>query len=81
MCFGNKEAHFRKALNLDFSLSWLPLTFHHRKSFEYEDAARLTLKQGPPGGKDGHSNLCHAYSDDNIYEDIVCKSKTLLDMS
>uniref|UniRef100_H3CZX5 DENN domain containing 2C n=1 Tax=Tetraodon nigroviridis TaxID=99883 RepID=H3CZX5_TETNG len=43
-----------------------------RKSFEYEDAARLTLKQNPSGGKDRRSNLCHAYSDDNIYEDIVC---------
>uniref|UniRef100_A0A3B5KAR0 DENN domain containing 2C n=1 Tax=Takifugu rubripes TaxID=31033 RepID=A0A3B5KAR0_TAKRU len=49
-----------------------------RKSFEYEDAARLTLKQSPPAGKGGRSNLCHAYSDDNIYEDIVCKSKTSL---
>lgn len=56
-----------------FSPSRLPLTFHRRKSFEYEDAARLTMKQGPLGGKD---SLCHAYSDDNIYEDIVCKSKT-----
>ncbi|CAG01710.1 unnamed protein product [Tetraodon nigroviridis] len=44
----------------------------NRKSFEYEDAARLTLKQNPSGGKDRRSNLCHAYSDDNIYEDIVC---------
>ncbi|XP_056896771.1 DENN domain-containing protein 2C isoform X4 [Takifugu flavidus] len=44
-----------------------------RKSFEYEDAARLTLKQSPPAGKGGRSNLCHAYSDDNIYEDIVCE--------
>ncbi|XP_042347835.1 DENN domain-containing protein 2C isoform X2 [Plectropomus leopardus] len=45
----------------------------NRKSFEYEDAARLTAKQGTPGGEDRHSGLYHAYSDDNIYEDIVCE--------
>ncbi|XP_068452962.1 DENN domain-containing protein 2C isoform X2 [Clinocottus analis] len=43
----------------------------NRKSFEYEDAARLTAKQGPLRGEDGHSGIYHAYSDDNIYEDIV----------
>ncbi|XP_037627984.1 DENN domain-containing protein 2C [Sebastes umbrosus] len=45
----------------------------NRKSFEYEDAARLTAKPGTPGGQDRHSSLYHAYSDDNIYEDIVCE--------
>uniref|UniRef100_A0A8C2ZZP1 DENN domain containing 2C n=1 Tax=Cyclopterus lumpus TaxID=8103 RepID=A0A8C2ZZP1_CYCLU len=45
----------------------------NRKSFEYEDAARLTAKRGPLRGEDGHSGIYHAYSDDNIYEDIVCK--------
>ncbi|XP_070695504.1 DENN domain-containing protein 2C isoform X2 [Pempheris klunzingeri] len=45
----------------------------NRKSFEYEDAARLTAKQGTPGGEARHSGLYHAYSDDNIYEDIVCE--------
>ncbi|XP_033484013.2 DENN domain-containing protein 2C isoform X1 [Epinephelus lanceolatus] len=44
----------------------------NRKSFEYEDAARLTAQQGTLGGEDRHSGLYHAYSDDNIYEDIVC---------
>ncbi|XP_059189750.1 DENN domain-containing protein 2C isoform X2 [Centropristis striata] len=46
----------------------------NRKSFEYEDAARLTAKQGTLGGEDRHSGLYHAYSDDNIYEDIVCEA-------
>ncbi|XP_026223789.1 DENN domain-containing protein 2C isoform X3 [Anabas testudineus] len=44
----------------------------NRKSFEYEDAARLTVKQDPSGGEPRDSGLYHAYSDDNIYEDIVC---------
>ncbi|GLD60608.1 DENN domain-containing protein 2C, partial [Lates japonicus] len=43
------------------------------KSFEYEDAARLTVKQGTLGGEARDSGLYHAYSDDNIYEDIVCE--------
>ncbi|XP_040914039.1 DENN domain-containing protein 2C [Toxotes jaculatrix] len=45
----------------------------NRKSFEYEDAARLTVKQGTLGGEARQSGLYHAYSDDNIYEDIVCE--------
>uniref|UniRef100_A0A4W6C9K1 DENN/MADD domain containing 2C n=1 Tax=Lates calcarifer TaxID=8187 RepID=A0A4W6C9K1_LATCA len=45
----------------------------NRKSFEYEDAARLTVKQGTLGGEARNSGLYHAYSDDNIYEDIVCE--------
>ncbi|XP_056279899.1 DENN domain-containing protein 2C isoform X2 [Pseudoliparis swirei] len=45
----------------------------NRKSFEYEDAARLTAKRDPLRGEDGHSGIYHAYSDDNIYEDIVCE--------
>ncbi|XP_044206777.1 DENN domain-containing protein 2C isoform X2 [Thunnus albacares] len=45
----------------------------NRKSFEYEDAARLTMKQDTLGGEARHSGLYHAYSDDNIYEDIVCE--------
>ncbi|XP_029290819.1 DENN domain-containing protein 2C isoform X2 [Cottoperca gobio] len=45
----------------------------NRKSFEYEDAARLTAKRGTLGGEDRHSSIYHAYSDDNIYEDIVCE--------
>uniref|UniRef100_A0A8D3A6I9 UDENN domain-containing protein n=1 Tax=Scophthalmus maximus TaxID=52904 RepID=A0A8D3A6I9_SCOMX len=45
----------------------------NRKSFEYEDAARLTAKQGTPGGEARRSGLYHAYSEDSIYEDIVCK--------
>ncbi|XP_034001135.1 DENN domain-containing protein 2C isoform X1 [Trematomus bernacchii] len=44
----------------------------NRKSFEYEDAARLTAKKGTLEGEDGHSSLYRAFSDDNIYEDIVC---------
>ncbi|MEQ2235504.1 hypothetical protein ILYODFUR_003062 [Ilyodon furcidens] len=43
----------------------------NRKSFEYEDAANLTAQQGTVGNGDVHPNLYHAYSDDNIYEDIV----------
>uniref|UniRef100_A0A3Q2FCG2 DENN/MADD domain containing 2C n=1 Tax=Cyprinodon variegatus TaxID=28743 RepID=A0A3Q2FCG2_CYPVA len=42
-----------------------------RKSFEYEDASRLTAQQGTVGNGDIHPDLYHAYSDDNIYEDIV----------
>ncbi|KAJ0036621.1 hypothetical protein NQD34_005298 [Periophthalmus magnuspinnatus] len=45
----------------------------NRKSFEYEDAERLTAKQGTQGGEARNSSLYHAYSDDNIYEDIVCE--------
>ncbi|XP_070824524.1 DENN domain-containing protein 2C isoform X2 [Chaetodon trifascialis] len=48
----------------------------NRKSFEYEDAARLTAKQGTLGGEARQSGLYHAYSDDNIYEDIVCEPET-----
>lgn len=49
---------------------WLHFPPCHRKSFEYEDAAHLTAEQGPRAD----DALYHAYSDDNIYEDIVCKS-------
>ncbi|KAM9350651.1 DENN domain-containing protein 2C isoform 2-T2 [Symphorus nematophorus] len=45
----------------------------NRKSFEYEDAARLTSKQGTLRDEARNSGLYHAYSDDNIYEDIVCE--------
>ncbi|XP_037540292.1 DENN domain-containing protein 2C [Nematolebias whitei] len=45
----------------------------NRKSFEYEDVSRLTAQQGNGGNEDTHPNLHHAYSDDNIYEDIVCE--------
>ncbi|XP_022613237.1 DENN domain-containing protein 2C isoform X1 [Seriola dumerili] len=45
----------------------------NRKSFEYEDAARLTVTQGTLGDETRNSGLYHAYSDDNIYEDIVCE--------
>ncbi|XP_024915516.1 DENN domain-containing protein 2C [Cynoglossus semilaevis] len=50
------------------------LTRHkkNRKSFEYEDAARLTGKQGTLGVEARRSGLYHAYSDDSIYEDIAC---------
>ncbi|XP_026189379.1 DENN domain-containing protein 2C isoform X3 [Mastacembelus armatus] len=43
----------------------------NRKSFEYEDAARIAVKQETLGQEARHSGLYHAYSDDNIYEDIV----------
>ncbi|KAM8864018.1 DENN domain-containing protein 2C isoform 2-T2 [Spinachia spinachia] len=45
----------------------------NRKSFEYEDAERLTAKPGPLRGEDRHSALYNAFSNDNIYEDIVCE--------
>uniref|UniRef100_A0A1A7WIG1 DENN/MADD domain containing 2C n=1 Tax=Iconisemion striatum TaxID=60296 RepID=A0A1A7WIG1_9TELE len=45
----------------------------NRKSFEYEDAAHLTAQKGSLGDEDKHPSLYHAYSDDNIYEDIVCE--------
>ncbi|XP_053281028.1 DENN domain-containing protein 2C isoform X1 [Pleuronectes platessa] len=45
----------------------------NRKSFEYEDAARLTAKQGTLGGEARRSGLYHAYSEDSIYEDILCE--------
>ncbi|KAM6981824.1 DENN domain-containing protein 2C isoform 2-T2 [Tautogolabrus adspersus] len=44
-----------------------------RKSFEYEDATRITVKPCTLGEDDRRSSLYHAYSDDNIYEDIVCE--------
>nr|XP_057940049.1 DENN domain-containing protein 2C isoform X2 [Doryrhamphus excisus] len=45
---------------------------NNRRSFEYEDAVRPSRKQGIMGGETRHSGLHHAYSDDNIYEDIIC---------
>nr|XP_040049806.1 DENN domain-containing protein 2C isoform X1 [Gasterosteus aculeatus aculeatus] len=45
----------------------------NRKSFEYEDAERLTAKPGTLRGEDRHSALYNAFSNDNIYEDIVCE--------
>ncbi|XP_029974728.1 DENN domain-containing protein 2C [Salarias fasciatus] len=45
----------------------------NRKSFEYEDAARLTAQRGTLRDEARQSGLYHAYSDDNIYEDIVCE--------
>ncbi|XP_041860366.1 DENN domain-containing protein 2C isoform X2 [Melanotaenia boesemani] len=48
----------------------------NRKSFEYEDAARLTAQESSVGDGAMRSNLYHAYSDDNIYEDIVCEGTT-----
>ncbi|KAM9828053.1 DENN domain-containing protein 2C isoform X2 [Syngnathus typhle] len=42
---------------------------NNRRSFEYEDAMHPTVK----GNQARHSTLHHAYSDDNIYEDIVCE--------
>uniref|UniRef100_A0A3B3Z916 UDENN domain-containing protein n=1 Tax=Periophthalmus magnuspinnatus TaxID=409849 RepID=A0A3B3Z916_9GOBI len=52
----------------------------NRKSFEYEDAERLTAKQGTQGGEARNSSLYHAYSDDNIYEDIVCECLAMLNL-
>ncbi|XP_061623370.1 DENN domain-containing protein 2C isoform X1 [Phyllopteryx taeniolatus] len=46
---------------------------NNRRSFEYEDALHPTVKQGTLGSQARHSGLHHAYSDDNIYEDIVCE--------
>lgn len=43
----------------------------NRKSFEYEDVVRLTAQQGAEGSEVRHSGLSHAFSDDNIYEDII----------
>ncbi|XP_077575120.1 DENN domain-containing protein 2C isoform X1 [Stigmatopora nigra] len=43
----------------------------NRRSFEYEDAIRPSVKQGMRGSQARHSGLHHAYSDDNIYEDII----------
>ncbi|XP_077371186.1 DENN domain-containing protein 2C [Festucalex cinctus] len=45
---------------------------NNRRSFEYEDTLHPTVKQVTLGGQARHSGLHHAYSDDNIYEDIVC---------
>ncbi|XP_054645941.1 DENN domain-containing protein 2C isoform X2 [Dunckerocampus dactyliophorus] len=44
----------------------------NRRSFEYEDAVGPSRKEGILGGKARHAGLHHAYSDDNIYEDIIC---------
>uniref|UniRef100_A0A8C5HPK3 DENN domain-containing protein 2C-like n=1 Tax=Gouania willdenowi TaxID=441366 RepID=A0A8C5HPK3_GOUWI len=43
----------------------------NRKSFEYEDAARLT-QRSTLRDESRNSTLYHAYSEDNIYEDIAC---------
>ncbi|XP_061656560.1 DENN domain-containing protein 2C isoform X2 [Syngnathoides biaculeatus] len=45
----------------------------NRRSFEYEDALHLRVKQGTLGSQARHLGLHHAYSD-NIYEDIVCEA-------
>ncbi|XP_024149474.1 DENN domain-containing protein 2C [Oryzias melastigma] len=42
-----------------------------RKSFEYEDASRMTVQQSILGDEVVQSSLSHAYSDDNIYEEIM----------
>lgn len=67
-------------LGRNVNKSMLPFLSHfpyfltcHRKSFEYEDAARLTGKQGTLGVEARRSGLYHAYSDDSIYEDIACE--------
>ncbi|XP_067096717.1 DENN domain-containing protein 2C isoform X2 [Osmerus mordax] len=44
----------------------------NRKSFEYEDVVRLVSQPGTLGSEARRSELYHAYSDDNIYEDIIC---------
>ncbi|KAM9786127.1 LOW QUALITY PROTEIN: DENN domain-containing protein 2C [Neosynchiropus ocellatus] len=44
----------------------------NRKSFEYEDAVRLAVRSDTVPGESRTSDLYHAYSDDNIYEDIIC---------
>uniref|UniRef100_A0A4W5MN17 DENN domain containing 2C n=1 Tax=Hucho hucho TaxID=62062 RepID=A0A4W5MN17_9TELE len=47
-----------------------------RKSFEFEDVVRLTAQQDTLGSEAKRSSLYHAFSDDNIYEDII--SETLI---
>ncbi|XP_023861871.1 DENN domain-containing protein 2C-like [Salvelinus sp. IW2-2015] len=42
-----------------------------RKSFEFEDVVRLTAQQDTLGSEAKRSSLYHAFSDDNIYEDII----------
>ncbi|XP_019718696.1 DENN domain-containing protein 2C [Hippocampus comes] len=46
---------------------------NNRRSFEYEDALHPAVKQDTLRSQTRHSGLHHAYSDDNIYEDIVCE--------
>ncbi|KAL1021124.1 hypothetical protein UPYG_G00009120 [Umbra pygmaea] len=48
----------------------------NRKSFEFEDVVRLTTEQSSVGSEARRSGLFHAYSDDNIYEDIICEPQT-----
>uniref|UniRef100_A0A8C8JI55 UDENN domain-containing protein n=1 Tax=Oncorhynchus tshawytscha TaxID=74940 RepID=A0A8C8JI55_ONCTS len=43
----------------------------NRKSFEFEDVVQLTAQQGTLGSGARRSGLFHAFSDDNIYEDII----------
>lgn len=51
-----------------------PLSLHfYRKSFEFEDVVQLTAQQGTLGSGARRSGLFHAFSDDNIYEDIICE--------
>ncbi|XP_029579155.1 DENN domain-containing protein 2C-like isoform X1 [Salmo trutta] len=47
-----------------------------RKSFEFEDVVRLTAQQDTLGSEAKRSSLYHAFSDDNIYEDIISEPLT-----
>uniref|UniRef100_A0A1A8LQW2 DENN/MADD domain containing 2C n=2 Tax=Nothobranchius pienaari TaxID=704102 RepID=A0A1A8LQW2_9TELE len=71
----NNQRSRRTAKPPNFPPPPCPVSRHkkNRKSFEYEDAAHLTTQQGSPGNEDQQPSLYHAYSDDNIYEDIVCE--------
>ncbi|XP_062397435.1 DENN domain-containing protein 2C [Sardina pilchardus] len=46
----------------------------NRKSFEFEDVARLAAQQGLVGNGSRRSGLYHALSEDSIYEDIISEA-------
>uniref|UniRef100_A0A6Q2Y6J9 UDENN domain-containing protein n=1 Tax=Esox lucius TaxID=8010 RepID=A0A6Q2Y6J9_ESOLU len=48
----------------------------NRKSFEFEDVVQLTAEQYKLGSEARRSGLHHAFSDDNIYEDIISEPLT-----
>uniref|UniRef100_A0A671MSA5 DENN domain-containing protein 2C-like n=1 Tax=Sinocyclocheilus anshuiensis TaxID=1608454 RepID=A0A671MSA5_9TELE len=44
----------------------------NRKSFEFEDVVRITAQKASRGKEGRRSGLFHAWSEDSIYEDVIC---------
>lgn len=70
--------HSSRDLLLDYNTGTVPITdtldpLLHRKSFEFEDAVRLSAQQVSRVKEGRRSGLFHALSEDSIYEDISCE--------